>query len=99
MGTPARVRDTFGGDFLYRLHYELHMPPVWGRWLVGAATMAMLVTLISGVITHRRIFADFFTFRPKKGGRRAWLDAHNILGVPALPYHLMMHTAASSCWP
>jgi hypothetical protein len=51
--------------------------------------MFMLVAIISGVITHKHIFKDFFTFRPKKGSR-SWLDAHNALAVLALPFHLMI---------
>lgn len=90
-GQPLpEVRQTRGGEFLYRLHFDLHyMPPVWGRWIVGFCAMSMLVALVSGVITHRRIFKDFFTFRPRKGAR-SWLDAHNAVGVLALPYHLMI---------
>ncbi len=83
-------RATRGGDFLYRLHFDLHyMPALWARWLVGACAMFMLVAIISGVITHKHIFKDFFTFRPKKG-QRSWLDAHNALAVLALPFHLMI---------
>jgi uncharacterized iron-regulated membrane protein len=86
---PA-ARATRGGDFLYRLHFDLHyMPALWARWLVGACAMFMLVAIISGVITHKHIFKDFFTFRPKKGSR-SWLDAHNALAVLALPFHLMI---------
>jgi hypothetical protein len=49
------------------------------------------VALVSGVITHRRIFADFFTFRRRaKSTQRGWLDAHNVAGVLALPFHLMI---------
>ena len=83
-------RATEGGDFLFRLHFDLHyMPIVWGRWIVGIAAMGMLVAILSGVITHRRIFRDFFTFRPRKG-QRSWLDAHNAVAVLALPFHLMI---------
>lgn len=83
-------RDTRGGEFFYRLHFDLHyMPAVWARWIIGACAMCMLVAIVSGVITHRRIFADFFTFRPRKGPR-SWLDAHNAVAVLALPYHLMI---------
>jgi uncharacterized iron-regulated membrane protein len=86
---PA-ARATRGGDFLYRLHFDLYyMPALWARWLVGACAMFMLVAIISGVITHKHIFKDFFTFRPKKGSR-SWLDAHNALAVLALPFHLMI---------
>jgi uncharacterized iron-regulated membrane protein len=89
-GTEAAVRDTEGGDFLYLFHFELHMPSFWGRWVVGACTMIMLVALISGIVTHKRIFSDFFTFRRDKAPRRSFLDAHNVTGVLALPFHLMI---------
>ncbi len=90
-GAPARVRETRGGDFLYRFHFELHMAPLWGRWVVGICALIMLVALVSGVVTHRRIFADFFTFRRgAKSAQRGWLDAHNLTGVLALPFHLMI---------
>lgn len=86
----AAVRETRGGDFIYRLHYDLHyMPAKWARWIIGFCAMFMLVAIISGVITHKRIFKDFFTFRPRKG-QRSWLDAHNAVAVLALPYHLMI---------
>lgn len=86
----AEVRETRGGEFLYRLHYDLHyMPVLWARWIVGICAMFMLVAIISGVITHKRIFKDFFTFRSGKG-QRSWLDAHNATAVLALPYHLMI---------
>lgn len=84
------VRETRGGEFLYRLHFDLHyMSPLWARWIVGFCAMFMLVAIVSGVITHKRIFKDFFTFRPRKG-QRSWLDAHNATAVLALPYHLMI---------
>ncbi|MEH3116470.1 MAG: PepSY-associated TM helix domain-containing protein [Methylorubrum populi] len=89
-GAEAAVRDTRGGDFLYRFHFELHMPPIWGRWVVGICAMIMLIALISGIVTHKRIFSDFFTFRRDKAPRRSFLDAHNVAGVLALPYHLMI---------
>ena len=87
-GEPTGARDTKGGDFLYRFHFELALPPLWGRWIVGACAMVLLIALISGIVTHRRIFADFFTFRPDRSRQRAWLDAHNLFGVVALPFHL-----------
>ncbi|MCP6167445.1 PepSY domain-containing protein, partial [Klebsiella pneumoniae] len=75
-------------DFLYRFHFELSMPPMLGRYIVGACALVMLVALVSGIVTHRRIFADFFTFRRGKASQRNWLDAHNVTGVLALPFHL-----------
>lgn len=90
-GEPmAKARQTRGGEFLYRFHFDLHyMPAIWGRWIVGVCAMFMLVAIISGIITHRRIFSDFFTFRPRKG-QRSWLDGHNATAVLALPFHIMI---------
>uniref|UniRef100_UPI000D3A7EE2 PepSY-associated TM helix domain-containing protein n=1 Tax=unclassified Variovorax TaxID=663243 RepID=UPI000D3A7EE2 len=89
-GRLLHARATDGGEFFYYFHFSLHyLPRVAGRWLVGLCTMFMLVALVSGVITHKKIFANFFTFRRGKG-QRAWLDAHNALSVTALPFHLMI---------
>jgi uncharacterized iron-regulated membrane protein len=49
----------------------------------------MFVAIISGIITHKKIFKDFFTFRSGKG-QRSWLDAHNATAVFALPFHIMI---------
>ena len=89
-GATLDTRDTRGGAFFYRFHFELfYMPVVWGRWIVSICGMVMLVAIVSGIVTHRRIFADFFTFRPNKG-QRSWLDGHAVAAVLALPYHLMI---------
>ncbi|MCO8093548.1 PepSY-associated TM helix domain-containing protein [Acinetobacter lwoffii] len=89
-GEVLQARETRGGSFLYRFHFELYgLPRIWARWIVGIATLLMLVAIISGVITHKKIFKDFFTFRPGKG-QRSWLDAHNATAAFALPFHLMI---------
>jgi uncharacterized iron-regulated membrane protein len=78
-----------GSRFLYPFHVHLHVRAGQvGYWLVGLAGMAMLVLCISGVIIHRKIFADFFAFRPSRQPRRATLDLHNVAGVLGLPFHL-----------
>lgn len=89
-GQAVAGRETRGGDFFYRFHFELETAFPWGRWLASIAGMFMLVAIISGIITHKKIFTDFFTFRPKKGGQRAWMDGHNVLSVLGLPFHLMI---------
>lgn len=94
-GDVITTRDTMGGDFFYRFHFELRTAQkgrwtIQGRWLVGVATMLMFIALVTGIVTHRRFFKDFFTFRPTKGGQRAWLDAHNVTGVLVLPFYLMI---------
>ncbi|PWC52105.1 PepSY domain-containing protein [Azospirillum sp. TSA6c] len=89
-GGKVTARETLGGDFFYRFHFQFHyMPVLWGRWIAGASAMFMLVAIVSGVITHKKIFIDFFTFRGGKG-QRSWLDAHNALSVFGLPFHAMI---------
>ncbi|TDG08138.1 PepSY domain-containing protein [Paraburkholderia guartelaensis] len=89
-GNKVSARDTLGGEFFYRFHFQFYyLPVIWGRWLAGLCAMFMLVAIVSGVITHKKIFVDFFTFRWGKG-QRSWLDAHNALSVFGLPFHLMI---------
>lgn len=88
-GKPVAVRDTHGGEFFYRFHYQLHLDRV-GVWVVGASALVMLVALVTGLVIHRRIFKDFFTFRPRSSPHRAWLDVHNLTGVLVLPFHFMI---------
>jgi len=88
-GAELQARESMGGEFFYRFHFQLQMPYPWGRWLSTIAAMVMFVALITGIITHKKIFKDFFTFRPRKG-QRSWLDGHNAVGVLVLPFHLMI---------
>lgn len=82
------ARATLGGEHFVSFHYMLHESR-FGLWIVAFATMAMLVALVSGVVTHKRIFKDFFTFRTRKG-QRSWLDAHNAVAVLTLPFQFMI---------
>ena len=91
-GVPRthKVRETGGGTTLYVMHYALHYIPYdWAIRIVGICTMFMLVAILTGVVAHKKIFREFFTFRPGKG-QRSWLDGHNLLAVTALPFHLMI---------
>lgn len=88
-GSEVQARETRGGDFFYRFHYQLEMPHPWGRWLSTISAMVMFIALITGIIVHKKVFKEFFTFRPGKG-QRSWLDGHNALGILVLPFHLMI---------
>jgi len=88
-GTPLpNDRLKVGSGFFYPMHYGLTLD--WknlGIWIVGFSALMMLVALVTGVVMHRKIFREFFTFRPAKGGLRSVLDLHNLTGVVALPFH------------
>lgn len=87
-GKELQLSATLGGDFFYRFHYQLFgIPIIVGRLVVCLAAFIMLIALVSGIITHKKIFTDFFTLRTFKS-QRSWLDFHNISSVVALPFFL-----------
>lgn len=77
-----------GSEWFYPMHFNLHLNwMMLGYWVVGLAALVMLAALVTGVIIHRKLFREFFTFRPWKHVLRSSLDLHNITGVVALPFH------------
>ena len=87
-GKELNLSATQGGDFFYNFHYQLYgMPYFIGRLIVTLAALVMFITLISGIITHKKIFTDFLTLRAFKG-QRSYLDFHNVSAVLALPFFL-----------
>ncbi|MEM1381811.1 MAG: PepSY domain-containing protein [Pseudomonadota bacterium] len=85
-----RTNSHGASDFFYPFHFSLHIS--WmglGYWIVGLASVAMLVLAVSGIFIHRKIFQDFFSFRPKKQARRSTLDLHNMTAIIALPFHIL----------
>lgn len=87
------VRQTEGGDFYLELHEGFHIDRgenLFGFIVVCLTGMAMLISCVSGIVVHKRILKDMFLFRPEASAHRSWLDAHNLLGVLALPFHMMM---------
>ena len=89
-GQKLHARDTEGGEFFRDFHFCFHyIPRIWGYWIASFCAIFMLVAIISGVITHKKLFKDFFTFRWGRG-QRSWQDAHNAFAVLGLPFHLMI---------
>jgi uncharacterized iron-regulated membrane protein len=79
-----------GSGFIYPMHYRLQGIQGLGYWFIAFATLFMMVLLVTGVVIHRKIFADFFTFRKHKKLPRATLDLHNITGTIFLPFHFLI---------
>jgi len=76
--------------FITRLHINLHLPRTWGGFLVGLIGVALLSSLISGILAHPRIFRDAFHLRLGGSKRLQEADLHNRLGVWALPFHIII---------
>jgi uncharacterized iron-regulated membrane protein len=86
-GALAAKRTPFA-DFLLDLHIALHLPRSWGGFVVGLAGVALLSSLVSGILAHPRIFKDAFHLRLGGARRLQEADVHNRLGIWALPFHL-----------
>lgn len=87
---PPKTRETTGGQKLYQMHWTFHyIPRSFGEFIAGFAAVFMFAAIISGIITHKKIFVDFFTLRLGKG-QRTWLDSHNVVSVMTLPYQIMI---------
>ena len=77
-------------SFLQRVHFYLHLPPTIGLFVVGLTGVALLSSLVSGVIAHPRVFRDAFHLRWGGSKRLQEADMHNRLGVWGLPFHVIV---------
>jgi uncharacterized iron-regulated membrane protein len=87
-GNLTVAREPVWTEFMTRLHINLHLPPTWGMFIVGLTGVALLSSLISGVLAHPRVFKDAFHLRWGGSKRLQEADIHNRLGVWALPFHV-----------
>ncbi|MET0533362.1 MAG: PepSY-associated TM helix domain-containing protein [Steroidobacter sp.] len=77
-------------EFLTLLHINLHLPRTWGIFIVGLTGVALLSSLISGLLAHPRIFRDAFHLRVGGSPQLQEADLHNRLGVWGLPFHVLV---------
>lgn len=77
-------------ELITRLHINLHLPQTWGIFVVGLTGVALLSSLISGVLAHPRVFRDAFHLRWGGSKRLQEADIHNRIGVWALPFHVII---------
>ncbi|MCJ2185125.1 PepSY domain-containing protein, partial [Novosphingobium sp. 1949] len=82
--------DARWSEFLIDLHIDLHLPRRIGAFLVGLTGVALLSSLVSGVLAHPRIVRDAFHLRLGGSRRLQEADWHNRLGVWALPFHFVL---------
>jgi len=87
-GDIVAEADTPWTEFMTRLHINLHLPQTWGIFIVGLTGVALLSSLVSGVLAHPRVFKDAFHFRWGGSKRLQEADLHNRIGVWALPFHI-----------
>lgn len=81
--------------FVGDLHMHLHLPRAWGLFLVGLTGVALLSSLVSGLLSHPRLFKDAFALRWGGSRRLQEADLHNRLGVWGLPFHIAVSTTGA----
>jgi uncharacterized iron-regulated membrane protein len=80
-------------EFIDVLHRVVGLPTDsdHNRWVMGVIAVLYGVALISGVIVLLpSLIKDFFALRVGKNLKRMWLDAHNVVGIISLPFHIVM---------
>lgn len=62
-----------------------------GEYTMGVAGVMYFLALVSGLILLLpTLVKDFFALRAGKNRKRFWLDAHNVLGIASLPFHIVI---------
>lgn len=82
-------------SFVREHHESLNLPAPFGGWVVGLIGTALLASLFSGILAHRRIIKDAFRLRWGGSRRLANADLHNRIGVWALPFHVIVALTGS----
>lgn len=73
-----------------RIHYSLGLPKHAGYTLMGVVSAVYGLALVTGLLIHLpHLLRDLYSLRVSKNLKKMWLDAHNVIGVLSLPFHLM----------
>lgn len=83
--------------FIDAIHMRVGIPDPWGSYFMGVVALLYGVALIAGVIVLLpSLTRDFLALRIGKNLKRMWLDAHNVVGMTALPFHLVIAVTATA---
>lgn len=96
-GAPMPPGSTLP-ELINELHYAVAAPPI-GMWLMGMVSILYGVALVSGFVIHLpALTRNLFALRPGRNLKQFWQDAHNVIGVLSLPFHLVFAvTGAALC--
>lgn len=90
------VRESAVGDFIDHIHRTAGIPggeghDAFGTFFMGGVAAIYFLALISGLIIFLPSWLkDIFVLRKGENRKRFWLDFHNILGISALPFHIVI---------
>ncbi|UKE50912.1 PepSY domain-containing protein [Xanthomonas translucens] len=90
-GQPLQLPQRSGFvEFLYDLHFTAGLPRTFGTYLFGVVCILYGLALVSGVVLYAPVFLkDLFALRAGRNVKRLWQDAHNVIGMLSLPFHVI----------
>jgi uncharacterized iron-regulated membrane protein len=84
-------------EFINDIHMHVGIPRPWGSYVMGGISLLYGLALIAGVITLLpSLVKDFLELRVGANLKRMWLDAHNVVGITALPFHIVIAITATA---
>lgn len=84
-------------EFINAIHMRVGIPRPWGSYFMGVVSLLYGVALIAGVIVLLpSLVKDFLALRIGKNLKRMWLDAHNVVGTTAFPFHIAIAITATA---
>ncbi|RKG31208.1 PepSY-associated TM helix domain-containing protein [Acinetobacter tianfuensis] len=84
------------GWLIEQLHETAGIPGSLGHHLLGVYIMGVVavlyfLALMTGlIILLPTLVKDYFAIRAGKNKKRFWLDAHNVVGISSLPFHIII---------
>jgi uncharacterized iron-regulated membrane protein len=89
-GTRGERVDHEWTHFLLDAHLYLTLPGTWGIVLVSALGVMLFSLIVSGFLSHPRIFKDAFRLRLGGRDRLEQVDLHNRLSVWGAPFYVII---------
>lgn len=84
-------------DFVDNIHRTAGIPGAndIGEIIMGVVSAVYAVALVSGlIIVLPSLVKDLFALRISPNLKRMWLDAHNVVGIVSLPFHIVIALSA-----
>ncbi len=97
----AQLHPSELSDFVDKIHRTAGIPGAndIGETIMGVVSAIYAVALVSGlIVVLPSLIKDLFALRIGANLKRMWLDAHNVVGVVSLPFHIVIAlTAVAFC--
>ncbi|MEM7363685.1 MAG: PepSY-associated TM helix domain-containing protein [Pseudomonadota bacterium] len=77
-------------EYLRRLHTDLHLPSPYGRYLVGAFGIVLLILAVGGILIHNKLRKESVSLRTGRSRQLFFTDLHKIIGLWASPFHILI---------